>query len=234
MGCSHLGIMMTRRNDWFRHADLNDFFEELKASEFFNRFSDVVFYGNSMGGYGACAYSSAAPGSRVVVFSPQTSLCPSIVPWETRYRSGFSRGDWSGPRSDAAREALKASSVQVIYDPYYTVDRLHVDRFARENLTLLHCPWLGHKAARGLHNMGVLKPLAKMALEGTLTQKEFRLCLSNRHASKLYVREIIKCALDRGHPKMAHRLVEKMTDEHGWAFPALRKDIKRAIANAET
>ena len=52
-GHSHLGIMMKRRNDWFRHRQLCDFFDELRDSGFFERFDNVVFYGSSMGGYGA-------------------------------------------------------------------------------------------------------------------------------------------------------------------------------------
>ena len=71
-GYSHLGIMMARRNDWFRHKDLDAFFDGLRWQGFFDQFRRVVFFGASMGGYGALSFCSACPFADVVVFAPQT------------------------------------------------------------------------------------------------------------------------------------------------------------------
>ena len=44
--------------------------DELRDSGFFARFRRVIFYGASMGGYAAAAFSSAAPGATVILISP--------------------------------------------------------------------------------------------------------------------------------------------------------------------
>ena len=43
-------------------------------------------------------FAAAAPGARVVAFCPQSTLCPDLVPWETRFANGRERGDWSDRR----------------------------------------------------------------------------------------------------------------------------------------
>ena len=65
LGHSHLGVCMSRRNDWFRHPDLFDLFDRLRDQGFFEQFEDVVFYGSSMGGCGALSFAQAAPGAHL-------------------------------------------------------------------------------------------------------------------------------------------------------------------------
>jgi len=79
-GWSQLGILAFRP-DWFRDPALFAYLEGLRDSGFFARFRDVAFMGTSMGGYGACAFSSLAPGCTVIAFSPQSTLDERLVPW---------------------------------------------------------------------------------------------------------------------------------------------------------
>lgn len=166
-GISHLGLMMSRRNDWFRHRDLFDYFDELSATGFFEQFEDVLFYGSSMGGFGACAYASAAPGARVLVMIPQSTLSPTLAPHETRYDRGYARGDWDDPRYiDGADGVAAAAHAQIIYDPYFADDRLHAERLVGPNVHHLRTFFAGHKATRALQFGGVLEPLLTASLEG--------------------------------------------------------------------
>lgn len=166
-GVSHLGIMMSRRNDWFRHRDLFDYFDMLAAEGFFDQFEDVLFYGSSMGGFGACAYAAAAPGARILALIPQSTLALDLAPFELRYAKGYARGDWDDPRyRDGAAGVAAASHAQIVYDPYFAEDRVHADRLQGPNVQHLKAFFAGHKATRALQFGGILGPLLDSALDG--------------------------------------------------------------------
>lgn len=205
MGVSHLGLMMSLRNDWFRHADVWAFFDLLQQQCFFDRFDDVVFYGSSMGGYGALTYCRAVPGARVVAFMPQTHLDQTVVPFENRFRRAFERGRWNGRYVDGADGAQSAAQVYVLYDPYHAEDAAHVARLAPENLTRLHLPWAGHQAGRVLHLLGVLPTVVGQAFDGTLTEAGFRAQVRAAKRCKLHTRLCLTAAVERGHEALVVR-----------------------------
>jgi len=68
---SMLGVMANGWT-WFRDGAVTREFERLRDEGFFDQFKRVVFYGASMGGYGAAAYSAIVPGSTVFDISPQS------------------------------------------------------------------------------------------------------------------------------------------------------------------
>jgi len=119
-GWSMLGVMANGWT-WFREEAVEREFDRLREEGFFARFRRVVFYGASMGGYAAAAFSAAAPGSVVFAISPQSTLDKSVVPWEKRYRKAWGR-DFSGPYGDAAEASRAAREVHLMYDPYVAPD----------------------------------------------------------------------------------------------------------------
>jgi len=229
---SHLGIVMRRRNDWFRHGDLTRFFDKLKADGFFDGFENVVFYGSSMGGYGALAYASAAPNARVVVFSPQTSLDPEQAPFETRYRNSFARGDWSGSYVDGAHEARTAREVTVFYDPYEPADREHVARLqnAGVNLNLMKIPFGGHDTMRRLIIRGLQSDICSAALEGRLSPDDFAIRLRKARGVQAVSRTTLTRAIEKGHPQLVLATLLKLEKSRpGWKFPKIKRDAQDAI-----
>jgi len=231
-GYSHLGIVMRRRNDWFRHKDLTGFFDTLRDDGFFNGFKNVVFYGSSMGGYGALAYASAAPGARVVAFSPQTSLDPATVPFETRYRNGFARGDWSGAYLDGASGPRLASKVTVFYDPHERLDRLHALRLG-ENVRFDHMkmPFAGHNTMRRLLMQGILTDVCSLALEGKLSPQTFTAKLRSNRMFQGGARRSLVLAIEQGHPKLALTVLGQLEQSKPeWKFPAIKKAALRALS----
>lgn len=224
LGHSHLGVCMTRRNDWFRHPDLFDFFDDLRDTGFFSRFDQVVFYGSSMGGFGALSFAGAAPGARVVAFIPQTTLAVDRVPWETRYRSGHGRGNWTDPRYlDGAEGITAASRVDIFFDPYMALDRAHADRLEGPHVRRFPFPFTGHKLPRMLLMIGALGPLAASAIAGTLTQAEYRAALHRRKTSIGYCREVLEEAVTRGHARLVTPAVDMLESRHGWDMPRIRR-----------
>lgn len=205
-GWSMLGVLAGGWT-WYRNPWVADQFDELRDSGFFKRFKRVVFYGASMGGYAACAFSPAAPGADVVAISPQTTLDKGLVPWETRYKVAWER-DFSGPYGDAAEVSKAARKVYILFDPYEPLDAGHVERFTHDNVERLRAPLLGHRLGSSLHQMGILSPIILGALSGTLTAQEYYQMLRSRKAFPRYQRELFARAVDRGHRKLARSLGE--------------------------
>lgn len=231
MGHSHLGICMTRRNDWFRHVDLLDFFDELRDTGFFTGFDEVIFYGSSMGGFGALAFAAAAPGARIVAHVPQTSLRPDLVPFERRYRPGQARGDWDDPRyADGAEGARLARSVTVFYDPLHRLDRQHVARLPQANLMAMRCPFMGHRVPRLLQQLGILRPVVERAFNGTLRQAHFSTLLGRRKTNLGYVRTLLDQGLERGHLRLVASAMDRIEQRPGVTMPKYRRIVTQKLA----
>ena len=203
-GWSMLGVMANGWT-WYRDPWVSDQFDELAASGFFAGFERVVFYGASMGGYAACAFSGAAPGADVVAISPQSTVDRAVVPWETRYRTVWG-ADFSGKYGDAALVSGAARRVTLLYDPFEPLDAGHVDRFAAPNVMKLRANLLGHRLGSSLQQMGILTPIILGALGGSLSEAEFYRTLRARKTFGRYQRELFTRLINANHPKLAKRL----------------------------
>jgi len=203
---------------WYREPWVGEQFDALRDEGFFDRFKRVVFYGASMGGYAACAFSPAAPGCDVVAISPQSTVDKSIVPWETRYKVVWDR-DFSGPYGDAADVSKVARRVSILYDPYEPLDRGHAARFTHDNVQHLRAPLLGHRLGSSLHQMGILSEIVLGALSGTLTDHEYYTLLRARKAFPRYQRELFNRTVEKGHVQLARSLGEHI----------LRRNPNRAV-----
>ncbi len=221
-GYSMLGVMADGWT-WYRDPWVTAEFDRLAAEGFFARFARVVFYGASMGGYAAAAFSGAAPGADVVAISPQSTLDRRLVPWETRYRTAWGR-DFTGPDGDAAAASRAAARVVLLYDPHEPLDAAHVARFDAPNVVRLRAPLLGHRLGSSLHQMGILAPVILGALDGSLTGPAFYRLLRARTTFPRYQRELFKRALARGRPGLARRLGTHVLaqGEHRWIAKAMR------------
>ncbi|MDP2083974.1 MAG: hypothetical protein Q8K20_02145 [Gemmobacter sp.] len=203
-GWSMLGVMANGWT-WYRDPWVWSQFDGLRDSGFFARYRRVVFYGASMGGYAAAAFSGACPGADVVAISPQSTLDKAVVPWETRYKVAWDK-DFSGPYGDAAQVSGAARRVTILYDPYEPLDAGHANRFVGANVLKLRTPLMGHRLGSSLHQMGILNPIILGALDGTLTPAQFYSTLRARRDFARYQRELFQRAVDRGHRTLARHL----------------------------
>jgi hypothetical protein len=203
-GWSMLGVTAAGWT-WFRDPWVYAQFDALKSQGFFKQFKRVVFYGASMGGYGACAFAAACPGADVVAISPQSTLDKAVVPFETRYKTAWDR-DFSGRYGDAAQVSASAGRVTLIYDPYEPLDRGHVDRFSAANVVKLRAPLLGHRVGSSLQQMGILSSITLGAVNGTLTEAAFYQKLRARKGFGRYQKELFNRAIATGHPELARRM----------------------------
>ncbi len=201
MGYSMLGVMSTGWT-WYRDDWVIAQFNRLRDEGFFDQFKKVIFYGASMGGYAAIAFSSAAKNAQVVVFSPQSTLDKTLVPWETRYKKAWMR-DFSGDYGDAAQSAHSAKDVYIFYDPYQPLDSGHAARIQGDNVHHFHTPLMGHKVGTNFLRMGVLQPIVLDAINGNLTHATFRKLLKKRKTVRRYMMELLNRAKDNKHPLLA-------------------------------
>ncbi len=223
-GWSILGLM-ARGWTWYRCAHVTGFFDRLAREGFFDQFDKVVFYGASMGGYAAAAFSRACPGATVIAISPQATLDREIASWETRYHRAWRR-DFSGDYGYAPTSVAKAGQMYLLYDPREPLDAMHAALFQSPNVTKLKCRFQGHRIASGLIQMKLLKPIVAGCVEGTLTPTAFYRMIRARHGLRRYQRELIgKIDLNR-HPKLVAMAAQYGLDQGGgWQF---RKHLKEA------
>lgn len=198
-GHSVLGVL-AGQSDWFRNPALHKELLALRDRGFFRQFEQVVMTGTSMGGFGAAAFASLAPGCRVISYTPQSTLRADLVPWETNHRKGR-RQRWDGLFSDAAVESQQAAEVYLFYDPFNTEDRRHADRFIGANVRRLRSPLLGHGLPEAFAAMGILKDIFRKASTGTLDSAWFSTQMRARKTLPKYHREMLHALARHRHFK---------------------------------
>lgn len=181
---------------WYRTDDVLEFFTFLKQIRFFDSFRKVVFAGGSMGGYASLAFSSLVPGSVVIALQPQSTMDPSIVPWERRFPVSRDQ-DWSGPFADGAVECRTASQVIVVYDPYDDGDARHAHRVGGDNVIHVPIRFVGHNVGGALKFSGTLKDFMKRSIENGMDKAFAREVSVRCRNSPLYYEGLINRCLKK-------------------------------------
>lgn len=223
-GWSMLG-MMAHDWTWYRDEAVYDFFDRLRDEGFFKQFKRVVFYGASMGGYAAAAFSACVPGAGVVIIAPQATLSRQIAPWETRYRKAW-RQDYSTRYGYAPDMVKTAEYVYVFYDPLQPLDSMHAALFRGDNIRKMRCRYFGHRIASMWIKLGILTPVVEGAIEGTLTDRDFYRMLRKRREERRYQREMVDRLEKAGKPARVAQYCEAvLAREPG---PKFRKALRKA------
>lgn len=200
-GWSSLNIV-ARQTRWFRDPEILDYFDAQIDSGFFDGFRRVVFYGEGMCGYAACAYSLAAPGATVLAIAPQATLDPTIAGWDRRFmgarRLDFrSRFGFAPAMLDGGRNAF------IVHDPARKLDLMHATLFRRPFVTLLRSPDLGRDTASALARLGALPPMIDAAAQGRMTPELFYDLMRARREDAAYLERLTKrCAKLGRHPAL--------------------------------
>jgi hypothetical protein len=117
-GFAHLHLQ-SRLNDWFINpetADLEAVLKRLAA-----RHAPVRAMGFSMGGYGALRFARDLRLDQVVLVSPQVSIHPVVVPWDTRFRA--CSAEFDRDVGDLSQRAVPGLTGILAYDPFRAADR---------------------------------------------------------------------------------------------------------------
>lgn len=192
-GWSHL-LIASDGDTWFRDRHVIALFDRMIDDGFFDDFDTVVFYGAGPCGYGAAAFSVAAPGARVVAIQPQATLDPRVTEWDDRFfekrRTDFtSRYGYAPDMLDACEQAF------VLYDPVERLDAMHAALFTRAGVTQFRLRNMGDAIQGDLMAMRMLIPLLERAADGTLDQATFANLYRARRTYPAYLRRVM-AALD--------------------------------------
>ena len=226
-GWSVLGVM-EKKTDWFRHQDLRDAFEYLKDQGFFRRFRKVVFYGYSMGSYGAAAFCPASPGATVLIYGTRAARNNNV------FEDGVLPLD-NSRYGDVRTGIPEAKQVFMFYDPTDETDFMHSKVYSGSNVEKMECRHLGHHVANEFTTMAILKIILDEVVNETFTRAQFYALFRKRMDSPPYILKLMRAAIKKGHYVLALRIVMIMADrlEPGrmrWRFRRHRKGLKQAIA----
>ncbi|MFN4099316.1 MAG: phosphoadenosine phosphosulfate reductase [Pararhodobacter sp.] len=188
-GWSSLTIL-AQDETWFRDPAVYGIFDRLIDDAFFEDFDRVVFYGAGMGGYGAAAFSVAAPGSTVLALAPQATLDTDLAEWDRRYLAAR-RLDFSNRFGFAPDMSEGCEAVFLVYDPIQQVDAVHAAMFRGPHIHRLRARHIGRDPQAELARMNVLRPLIDAACEGTLDGHRFHELWRARRNTAPYLGRLI-------------------------------------------
>jgi hypothetical protein len=210
MGHSVLGVQ-SHAKDWFRQPTAPQLLRGLEERGFFRRFRRVVLTGASMGGFAALNFAPLIPDSRVLAFSPQSTMNKVIAPYEKRFPFAVKKSNWEGmPFLDAAAAIPYIRRAVVLYDPFVPEDRSHAARLAGPNVQLLRAPFTTHEAIRVILKTGTFPLLINALVEGDGAGPDFWQAFRARRGVTKWQRALLAEAANQGRHARVIRAAEAM------------------------
>jgi hypothetical protein len=166
-GLNVISFACINSDSWYRSQKFMIFLELF--SKRLSIFPERLGYGGSMGGYGVSAYANVLNMNRILLLNPISTLNELLVPFETRFVKSRQELDWKYGCIDGAKANSKG---YIVYDPIYSLDKQHADRY-KKNLSHLKVPGVGHSMPKHLLDLGILKWLFKNFVMNTLKIEEF-------------------------------------------------------------
>lgn len=209
-GWSHVCVIADGAT-WFRDPAVYAYFDRLVDDTFLEDFDKVLFFGAGMGGYAACAYSVAAPGSQVLALNPRATLNPDQTGWDRR-DLGARKLDFTSRYGYAPDMLEGAAQVSVIHDPTNPAEAAQAALFRAPFITRLSARHMGERLEFSFDQMGLLSALLDAAMTGTLTRASFATLWRQRRNYAAYLRGLLtkaESAGRRGHEAMICRSVTR-------------------------
>ena len=162
--------VMSHRNDWFQYTETEDVLRTIRKT--CSEAERVLAYGSSMGGYAALRFADAIGAHAALALSPQYSLDPSKVPFETRWAPDRRRIRFLA----AIDGAIRPGPWRIFaYDSALNADNRHAELLiAAAPMTAIPLPHAGHPVGGFLNDIKLLRPLVLTALDGSFDPARFR------------------------------------------------------------
>lgn len=153
--------VLGRGDDWYHYPDVLDaaaVVREATASA-----DRRLTYGSSMGGFAALRLADAVGADAVLALSPQYSIAPDCVPWETR---------WSEDAARIVPQPALCGPIRCACRPFIVFDPMQDDaRHAAMIMADIRCwairlPYAGHPVSTYLAEIGILSRMMLGVLEG--------------------------------------------------------------------
>lgn len=182
---------------WFRDPAVYSFFDRQVDDAFFEDFDNVLFFGEGMGGYAACAFAVNAPGTQVLALNPRATLDPDVVGWDQRNRSKrrldfHSRFGYAPDMLDGARQAI------VIHDTQIPAEAMHSTLFRAPHVLRLSADYIGEDLASAFSQMNILSPMIEAAMACKLDAVFFAKIFRKRRDFAPYLTALLRKADSQG------------------------------------
>jgi hypothetical protein len=168
--------VLNRDNQWYQYPKMPEALAAIAAAT--AKVPRVFTYGSSMGGYAALRFARAFGARTAIAISPQYSLDPRVVPFETRWQADLARitfreGNYEAP----ARQIL-------FYDPRLRVDAQHVRLFEAggQETVMVGVPHAGHPVGPLLVETGALQEAIRAIVTGSFTPSVVQRAVRERRA----------------------------------------------------
>ena len=219
--------VMSHRNDWFQYPEMEELL--LSVRNACSGVGRLLAYGSSMGGYAALRFADAVGAHAALALSPQYSLDPRKVPFETRWAPDRRRIRFL-PAIDGA---LRPGPQRIFaYDSALDADRRHAELLiAAAPMTALALPHAGHPVGAFLNDIKLLRPLVLTALDGSFDAGRFRRAA---HARRTRSAHWLAHLADRQPPWRNETGIALARRAAGMApdHPALHDMLARRLASA--
>ena len=161
--------VMGRREDWYQYPEMAEALAVVRqATAGADR---VMTYGASMGGYAALRFADAAGANAALAISPQYSIDPAKVPFETRWQQDSNRIQWLPEIDD---QLVCAFRPVIVFDPAGE-DRHHIRQIEAEiEIASVGLRYSKHPSTTYLVETGLLKPLVFDVLSGAFDAEAFK------------------------------------------------------------
>lgn len=180
-------MFCARWNHWWQSDEMDQAIAIIKKRGILDRYTEIITYGMSMGGYGALMYSQKLGASRVLAVAPQYSIDNNKIKEETRWYED--RKTLKFKYDDMDVGLIRTGDVAVVYDPLFELDRIHAEKVrSHRPITALRTPFGTHTVGRLLDDMGIFSSLIETFLKQGVDRSAFRSRVrSHRRASPVYL-----------------------------------------------
>ncbi|MBM9400466.1 hypothetical protein JUN65_02505 [Gluconacetobacter azotocaptans] len=201
---------ISRENKWYQHHEMQEAISS--AGEYAQKYSRVVTYGSSMGGYGAIRFGGMIGAHVAVALAPQYSIDLSLCPFDRR---------WDESRiisfvTEKKQPIEAGPEIIIFYDPFDVNDRRHVEKIKSDVcVTEIRLPHAGHSAGVYLSELSLLRESIISILEDNFEFKKIEdEARSRRREASKYFATLSKRAARRGHFNWAVSLAKRASDKN--------------------
>jgi len=196
-GWSHLCLIADGQT-WYRDPAVYAYFDRLVDDAFFEDFDQILFYGAGPSAYAACAFSVAAPGSRVLALNPVATLDPAVAGWDDRFTAAR-KLDFTSRYGYAPDMVDGCAQLSLIFAPRQKYDALHAALFRAPYATALRARYAGGNLENVLARLGILTDVVIQAAEGKLDATSFARLWRKRRDDAAYLKYLLQDVEQDGH-----------------------------------
>lgn len=178
-GYAHLHLQ-SRWNDWYINSETEAL--EQVLGELTEPYGRAVAMGFSMGGYAALRFADALGLDHVLAISPQFSIHPDVLPYDTRYH--HHAGEFDLVMSDLTINPRRGLKGAILADPFKPEDLVNAQMIQAlyPGMGIGRLCGAGHPASRVLRAGGHFGAIQKQLISGQVNIS--RLCQLHRQSRR--------------------------------------------------